>query len=91
MQPITGICHSYTSSVSTISSINNCGLESYWDYTSVGAGSAGTGYISQYTGNFVWVTDGLGFSGTRMPAAIKHVYNANDGALAIRTITCSAA
>ena len=61
-----------------ITYINNCGLESYWDYTSVGAGSAGTGYISQYTGNLVWVTDGLGFSGTRMPAAIKHVYNAND-------------
>ncbi len=61
-----------------ITYINNCGLESYWDYTSVGAGSAGTGYISQYTGNLVWVTDGLGFSGTRMPVAIKHVYNAND-------------
>lgn len=36
-----------------ITYINNCGLESYWDYTSVGAGSAGTGYISQYTGNLV--------------------------------------
>ena len=39
-----------------ITYINNCGLESYWDYTSVGAGSAGTGYISQYTGNLSTVS-----------------------------------
>ena len=64
--------------VLTITYINNNGLEDYWDYTSHSAGRAGTGYINNYTGNLVWVTDGLGFSGTRMPVSISHIYNAND-------------
>ena len=64
----------------SIAYINNCGLESIWDYTSHSAGAAGTGYINDYTGNLVWVYNGLGFSGNRMPVAINHVYNANDKA-----------
>ena len=42
-----------------ISYINNCGLESTWDYTSSSAGRAGTGYVNDYTGNLVWVHTGL--------------------------------
>ena len=61
-----------------ISYINNCGLESTWDYTSSSAGRAGTGYVNDYTGNLVWVHTGLGFSGNRMPVSINAVYNAND-------------
>ena len=62
----------------SIAYINNCGLENIWDYTSHSAGAAGTGYVNDYTGNLVWVYNGLGFSGNRMPVAINHVYNAND-------------
>lgn len=62
----------------TITYINNCGLENIWDYTSHSAGAAGTGYINDYTGNLVWVYNGLSFSGNRMPVAINHIYNAND-------------
>ncbi|MBE6990005.1 MAG: hypothetical protein E7426_04585, partial [Ruminococcaceae bacterium] len=58
--------------------VNNCGLENIWDYTAQAAGRAGTGYINDYTGNLVWVNEGLGFSGTRIPVAIRHIYNAND-------------
>ena len=60
---------------------NNNGLESYWDYSSAAAGSAGTGYVNQYSGNLVWVREDLGFSGNRMPVTISHVYNANDKSL----------
>ena len=59
---------------------NNNGLESYWDYTSASAGRAGTGYISDYTGNLVWSHSDIGFGGNLMPVSINHVYNANDSA-----------
>ena len=62
----------------TITYLNNCGLEDYWDYTSQSAGRAGTGYVSNFTGNLVWIHNGLSFSGNRMPVSISHVYNAND-------------
>ena len=61
-----------------ITYLNNCGLEDYWDYTSQSAGRAGTGYVSNYTGNLVWIHNGLSFAGNRMPVSISHVYNAND-------------
>lgn len=57
---------------------NNNGVESYWDYTTVSAGEAGTGYINNYTGNFVWVHNDIGFGGNRMPVSIQHIYNLND-------------
>ncbi|MBR4108919.1 MAG: hypothetical protein IKK41_01140, partial [Oscillospiraceae bacterium] len=57
---------------------NNNGLESYWDYTTVSAGEAGTGYINNYTGNFIWVHNDIGFGGNRMPVSIQHIYNLND-------------
>ena len=62
----------------TITYLNNCGLEDYWDYTSQSAGPAGTGYVSNFTGNLVWIHSGLSFAGNRMPVSISHVYNAND-------------
>ncbi len=57
---------------------NNNGIESYWDYTTVSADAAGTGYINNYTGNFVWVHNDIGFGGNRMPVSIQHIYNLND-------------
>lgn len=68
---------SYTPQL-TITYLNNNGLEDIWDYTSQNAGRAGTGYINNFTGNLVWIHDGLSFSGNRMPVSISHVYNAND-------------
>ena len=62
----------------SITYLNNNGLEDYWDYTSQSAGRAGTGYVNNFTGNLVWVHNGLSFSGNRMPVSISHVYNAND-------------
>ncbi len=59
---------------------NNNGLESYWDYTTLSAGRAGTGYVNHYTGNLVWTRADLGFGGTRAAVAISHIYNANDTA-----------
>ena len=61
-----------------ITYLNNCGLENYWDYASHRAGRAGTGHINKFTGNLVWVHDGLSFSGNRMPISISSIYNAND-------------
>ena len=66
------------SPVLTISYINNCGLESIWDYTAQSAGTAGTGQINNYTGNLVWSTNSFGFAGNRMPVSVTHIYNAND-------------
>lgn len=61
-----------------IAYVNNCGIENTWDYVETSAGRAGTGYVNAYTGNLVWINQGLGFSGTRMPVSIQHIYNAND-------------
>ena len=58
---------------------NTTGLESYWDYTSAGAGRAGTVSANNFTGNLVVSRSDMGYSGNRMPANIAFVYNQNDG------------
>ena len=71
----------YTSAAApilTIAYVNNSGVENTWDYVSQSAGRAGTGYVNTYTGDLVWVHDGLSFPGTRMPVSIQHIYNSND-------------
>ena len=62
----------------TIQYRDAAGIEDYWDYTSSGAGRAGTGYVQNFTGNLVWVHNDIGFDGNRMPVSISHVYNAHD-------------
>jgi RHS repeat-associated protein len=64
--------------VLTIYYQNYNGMESYWNYTSVSAGRAGTGYVQNYSGNLIWVHSDMGFDGNRMPVSISHVYSAND-------------
>ena len=64
--------------VLTIYYQNYNGLESYWNYTPVSAGRAGTGYVQNYSGNLIWVHSDMGFDGNRMPVSISHVYSAND-------------
>ena len=62
----------------TIQYRDAAGIEDYWDYTSSGAGRAGTGYVQNFTGNLVWVHNDIGFDGNRMPVSISHIYNAHD-------------
>lgn len=61
-----------------ISYRNTTGLESYWDYTSAGAGRAGTVYANNYTGNLVVSRSDVSYSGNRIPADISFTYNQND-------------
>ena len=68
----------YAAPIVLIKYVNNCGIESTWDYVDTSAGRAGTGYVNTYTGNLVWIHEGLGFSGMRMPVSIQHIYNSND-------------
>ncbi|MBQ6273895.1 MAG: DNRLRE domain-containing protein [Oscillospiraceae bacterium] len=62
----------------TIEYRNTSGLESYWDYTSAGAGRAGTVYANNATGNLVLSRCDMSYSGNRMPASIVFTYNQND-------------
>ena len=57
---------------------NTSGLESYWDYTSAGAGRAGTVFANNATGNLVVSRCDMSYSGNRMPADIVFTYNQND-------------
>ena len=54
---------------------NNKGLEDYWTYTSLSAGTAGTAYINDYTGNLVFVHNDVSTTGELMPVTLQHVYN----------------
>ncbi|MBT9134320.1 MAG: tRNA3(Ser)-specific nuclease WapA [Firmicutes bacterium] len=61
-----------------ISYINNSGLESFWTYHAQSAGRAGTGYVNDYNGNLVFVHDTLALSGSKLPLAIRHIFNSNE-------------
>ncbi len=54
------------------------GLESYWGTHGTGAGSAGAGYVNDYTGALTVVNTGVVTAGNRFPLSISHVYNSND-------------
>ena len=62
----------------TITYINNCGYESYWDYDSYDLGRAGTAGVNLFTGNMVLQRTDLAFSGNRMPVSVNFTYNTND-------------
>ena len=68
---------------------NTNGLESYWDYTPVSAGKAGTGYVNSYTGNLVWTREHMGFGGSLMPVSISHTYNAHDSVVPANSSTAT--
>ncbi len=59
----------------TITYRNNKGLEDYWTYTSLSAGTAGTAYINDYTGNLVFIHDDVSTTGELLPVTLQHVYN----------------
>ncbi len=54
---------------------NNKGLEDYWSYTTLSAGTAGTAYINDYTGNLVFIHGDVATTGLLMPVSLEHVYN----------------
>ena len=54
---------------------NNKGLEDYWTYTTLNAGTAGTAYINDYTGNLVFVHGDVSTTGELMPISLEHIYN----------------
>ena len=54
---------------------NNKGLEDYWSYTALSAGTAGTAYVNDYTGNLVFVHEDVSTTGELMPVTLQHVYN----------------
>ncbi|MBR5489325.1 MAG: RHS repeat protein, partial [Firmicutes bacterium] len=54
---------------------NNKGLEDYWNYTSLSAGTAGTAHINDYTGNLVLIHEDTATSGNLVPVTLQHVYN----------------
>ena len=54
---------------------NNKGLEDYWTYTTLDAGTAGTAYINDYTGNLVFIHGDVSTTGELMPISLEHVYN----------------
>ncbi len=51
------------------------GLESIWNYSSHGAGNAGTGYVNGFNGNLVFVHDNMATEGSVIPIVVSHVYN----------------
>lgn len=56
---------------------NFTGLENYFSSHSASAGTAGVGYINDYTGALTVVNTDVSTNGLRMPFNIQHVYNSN--------------
>lgn len=54
---------------------NNKGLESYWSYSSIDAGEAGTAYVNNYSGNLVFEQEDLFTTGVNKPLSVSHYYN----------------
>ena len=58
---------------------NNKGLEDYWGYTTLGAGTAGVAHINDYTGNLVFLHGDVSTTGELLPITLQHVYNGYQG------------
>ena len=54
---------------------SNKGLESYWSYTDISAGRAGTASICEFSGNLVFTHGDTTTPGSRASASICHVFN----------------
>ncbi len=54
---------------------SKAGLEDHFSYTSVSAGTAGTGYVRLNSGSLTFVQEGLSLGDTVAPVSINHVYN----------------
>jgi YD repeat-containing protein len=54
---------------------NSKGMEDYYSYTDLDAGSAGNAYINNYTGNLYFAQAGVVTGGLKMPASVYLTYN----------------
>ena len=54
---------------------NNKGIESYWDYTTIDCGKAGTAYINDYSGNLVFCMPLASTTSITLPAELSYIYN----------------
>ena len=58
-----------------ISVRNMTGYEDYYSYSEFNAGTAGTAYINNFTGNLMFAHNDIGTSGVLMPVSVSNVYN----------------
>ncbi|HBR03000.1 MAG TPA: hypothetical protein DD738_10345, partial [Ruminiclostridium sp.] len=58
-----------------ISYVNASGLEDYWTYHSYDTGRAGTAYVNDYNGNFIFTHNDISMNGNRMPITLFHIFN----------------
>ena len=61
--------------VLTIIYRSNKGIESYWSYTTLSAGRAGTAYICDFSGNLVFTHADAATAGNRAPVTVSHIFN----------------
>ena len=54
---------------------NMTGYEDYYSYSEFNAGTAGTAYVNDFTGNLVLVHNDVSTSGVLMPVSVASVYN----------------
>ena len=55
--------------------LSHAGLESWWEYESMGAGQVGTAHVDLFNGNMVFEHADVAMSGSRMPVSVSHYYN----------------
>ena len=58
-----------------ISVRNMTGYEDYYSYSEFNAGTAGTAYINDFTGNLMFAHNDIGTSGVLMPVSVSNIYN----------------
>ena len=82
-----GAYNSVKSSENTLSSIkpqieigyiNPYGVKDYWTYQSQDAGLAGTGYVSDLTGNLNIIREDINFSTAKQSIGVTFVYSVNE-------------
>ena len=54
---------------------NMTGYEDYYSYSEFSAGTAGTAYVNDFTGNLMLMHSDMGTSGVLMPVSVASVYN----------------
>lgn len=58
-----------------ITYLNNKGIESYWDYTSVDVGNVGTAYVNDYSGALTFELPITSTADPVLPASVSYYYN----------------
>ena len=61
-----------------ITYMNYSGLEDFWTYHSQEVGRAGMVHVNDFNGNLILLHSDTEMKGSRLPAAVSHVYNSNN-------------